>query len=99
MLELQISALMHSLRLTAPQKNSCNDTLQQVWNRTVVGAHKHLQYVVYNLTEPYFQIAKLLHELPPKTSNLNGTDNLTGRARLERCWPRPLGINRSFEDL
>ena len=70
-------------------KARCSDALEQVWNRTVEGAHQHLQYLVFNLTEPYFQIAKVLHELYTNTSTLNGTDNLTGRAWAGRLWPIP----------
>jgi hypothetical protein len=70
-------------------KTKCSDTLERVWNRTVESAHEHLQELVLNFTEPYFQIAKVLHELYTNTSTLNGTDNLTGRAWAGRLWPKP----------
>jgi hypothetical protein len=82
---------------TFPEKDckaysdTCRDTLEQVWNRTVKSAHEHMQYLVHNITEPYAQIAGLLYDLATNASVFNGTDNFTGRARLERIWPMPLG--------
>jgi hypothetical protein len=74
-------------------KARCSDALERVWNRTVEGAHQHLQYLVFNLTEPYFLIANLLHELVRSTDTKNGTDNLTGSARVERIWPMPTDVD------
>jgi hypothetical protein len=80
-------------------KTRCSDTLEQVWNRTVQSAHEHMQYLVYNMTEPYAQIAKLLYDLATNVTDFDGTDNLTGRARRERLWPRPLGIKNIDFDM
>jgi hypothetical protein len=79
-------------------KTRCSDTLEQVWNRTVQSAHEHMQYLVYNMTEPYAQIAQLLHELVTNVTAVgpNATDNLTGSARRERLWPKPLGLENDF---
>jgi hypothetical protein len=74
-------------------KARCSETLEQVWNRTVQSAHEHMRYLVYNMTEPYAQIAKLLHEFATNVTAVGpNADNLTGRARRERLWPMPLGL-------
>jgi hypothetical protein len=71
----------------------CNVTLQQIWNTTVDSAHVHLQWLMSNMTIEYAEIAVLLYVIATNRSVFNGTDPLTGRAQLERIWPRPLGID------